>query len=58
VETIDTPAVWVKSLKTDSAHWRLIARHEDGILDFAAKGTTPYLLTKKAHRTGESLGST
>ena len=50
--TIDTPAVWVKSLKTDSAHWRLIARHEDGILDFAAKGTTLYVLTKKGAPNG------
>ena len=35
--TIDTPAVWVKSLKTDSAHWRLIARHEDGIFGFCGE---------------------
>jgi prolyl oligopeptidase len=44
--TIDTPAVWVKSIKADSAPWRQIARHEDGILDFAARGSTVYVLTK------------
>lgn len=44
--TIDSPAVWARSLKTDNAPWRQIARHEDGILDFAAKGSTVYILTK------------
>jgi prolyl oligopeptidase len=50
--TIDTPAVWVKSLKTENTQWRPIAQHEDGVLDLASKGTMLYVLTKRGAPNG------
>lgn len=50
--TIDTPAVWVKSLNARNAPWRQIVRHEDGLLDYAAKGSILYLLTKTGAPSG------
>jgi hypothetical protein len=43
--TIETPALWLREPVGD-AHWKPIAGHEDGVIDFASKGTILYVLTK------------
>jgi prolyl oligopeptidase len=44
--TIETPSVWLRDTKGGDAKWKPVASHQDGVLDFASKGTTVYVMSK------------